>query len=467
MHRRGDVKISVNALISVSLSLYCIIISLVILFSGLFDSARSLQIRRLEISRIFRFFIFSNIGFMATDVLTKVFGGHMEPYRFFIARTSIFLHFAFGTLLLTSMTMYMIAYISCEVKVSRKLLVFVYSICGLSLLLIIISQFNDMYYYFDEYNIYRRGPLWLLSQIIPLLALFVNFIIIIYYRRAMQGRVTLFFIMYLILPVAGISLHSAASGITFTSLGTTLTILVFYLTVQSEVFRNSESRLRKIEQKLDLQKTYYEKLRAQIEETKAARHDLRHHLTVVQSYVNKGDKERLQTYLNEHLVRLPVDKEILLCRNFAVNAVMWYYMSIAENEGVQVETCLDLGEQPGISDSDLCIVFGNCVENAIEACRKFNGKKFIKINSKLTGQMLTITIDNSFDGSINNGGGFFLSHKGIGISSVKAVAQKYGGTAQFKAEGDIFQVSILLNIKQGDQDRDICASGGAIRKSLS
>jgi sensor histidine kinase YesM len=67
--------------------------------------------------------------------------------------------------------------------------------------------------------------------------------------------------------------------------------------------------------------------------------------------------------------------------------------------------------------------------------------------------MLAITIDNNFDGVIEKEGGVYLSRKssedrprGIGISSVQAVAQKYGGEARFEAKGNVFQVSVMLRV---------------------
>jgi nitrogen-specific signal transduction histidine kinase len=66
--------------------------------------------------------------------------------------------------------------------------------------------------------------------------------------------------------------------------------------------------------------------------------------------------------------------------------------------------------------------------------------------------MLTITIDNSFNGAITETNGVFISQKregeGIGISSVKAVAQKCGGISKFEAKGDVFQASVMLRLKQ-------------------
>jgi sensor histidine kinase YesM len=104
-----------------------------------------------------------------------------------------------------------------------------------------------------------------------------------------------------------------------------------------------------------------------------------------------------------------------------------------------------------VSDADLCIVFGNCVENAIEACQRAGGERFIRIKSIIIGDMLAVTIDNSFDGILNQNNNTYQSRKhngeGIGISSVKAVARKYGGDAKFESKANVFQASVILRVK--------------------
>ena len=311
-------NISTPDAVSISLSVFCIVISLIILFSGLFDQGRGLKI-----SRIFRFFIFSNIGFMLSDIVMRFLEGNAEWYVFYVLWVFALIHYISGPLILASMTLYMLAYISIRVKVARVVHIVVYSICGLSILLTIVSQFNNMYYFIDEN-------------------------------------------------------------------------------------------------------------------------------TVMQSFIDAGDNERIEAYLNEHVRTLPVYEEIMYCKNFAVNSMLRYYADIAKKEGIKVDARLDLAENAGVSDSDLCIIFGNCMENAIEACRRFGGDKFIKISAKPIGKMLAITIDNSFDGNVKRTGDVFMSLKrkgeGIGTSSVKAVARKYNGSAQFNAEDNVFQVSILLRV---------------------
>jgi hypothetical protein len=214
-------------------------------------------------------------------------------------------------------------------------------------------------------------------------------------------------------------------------------------------------------QKLELQREHYSFLQEHIKETKRVRHNLRYHLTIFQSFINAGETEKLSTYINEYKDSLPDDTEITFCENHAINAILRYYSAIAKNETIKINTHLELPENLSISDSDLCIIFGNCIENAIEACRKINDGKFIKLNSKIAGDMLAVTIDNSFDGVIKKEGNMFISRKhegqssypvsGIGISSVKSVTRKYKGEARFEAKDNVFQASVMLFLhKQGE-----------------
>ena len=110
-----------------------------------------------------------------------------------------------------------------------------------------------------------------------------------------------------------------------------------------------------------------------------------------------------------------------------------------------------------ISDTDICIVFGNCLENAIEACRRSkDGKKFVNIKSEPRGNMLIFVIDNSFDVIANmEGDTFLLSNRngqGMSISSVKAVVNRYDGTSRFEALADIFRVSVMLQNARNPDD---------------
>jgi len=254
----------------------------------------------------------------------------------------------------------------------------------------------------------------------------------------------------MILPMSALCLALIYYGITFINIATTLSIIVLYTGVQIEHSHNMTLLLRERDIQLELQGEHYKNLQAHIEETKRARHDLRHHLSVFQNFIETGETEKLAEYINEYQASLPDDKAIAVCDNHAVRSILYYYASIAKHEGIQLTIHTELPEKPGINDTDLCIVFGNCVENAIEACRRSTGEKFITINSEIIGDMLSITVDNSFSGELTKKGDVYITSKkdgGIGISSVKSIARKYNGITRFETVGNVFKVSVMLRVE--------------------
>ena len=228
---------------------------------------------------------------------------------------------------------------------------------------------------------------------------------------------------------------------------------VIYSLLLNAIYKTNENatlkeNARMVGIQLSLQEETYAKLNERIVEAKMARHDLRHHLSVIDAYLKEGESERVRQYLDEYQSALPDDAEFTLCENYAVNVIVQHYMLLAKTEGVTVTADLNLPQETGIANSDLCIIFGNCLENALEACHRMTGQPYIHVKSEILGNMLVILMDNSFDGNIKRDGEAFLSSKrsgrGIGVSSVQAVAQKYSGAAKFEFTEKVFHVSVML-----------------------
>lgn len=221
---------------------------------------------------------------------------------------------------------------------------------------------------------------------------------------------------------------------------------------QTEMNTRLEEDIKYKKNQLNMQKEQYLMLSNNIEETKKARHDLRHHISLIQTFLKDKEYEKLQNYIDSYQNSLPIDNDILLCENYVVNAILCHYITLAKAENISVDIDLKIPNDTFISDLDFCIILGNCLENAIEGCKKVTeGKKFISIKSKMTNYMTGLTIDNSFSGEIIKKNNNFISTKkskehGVGISSVHAVASKYDGTAKFEVDAlnNIFKVSILL-----------------------
>lgn len=181
------------------------------------------------------------------------------------------------------------------------------------------------------------------------------------------------------------------------------------------------------------------------------RHDLRHHLTVIQELVG-DDNVKLQEYISTVVDKIPKKKETY-CENSIVNAVISHFASECEMHNIQFNAELIVPDTDNFAiDSDLCVVFANLLENATEACsRMTEGNKFVTIKSTFDLGRLTIIVDNSFNGEFRESKGCFYSSKrneiGTGLSSVTAIAKKYHGSTRYTPENNTFMSSAYLNLK--------------------
>lgn len=225
--------------------------------------------------------------------------------------------------------------------------------------------------------------------------------------------------------------------------------------VLCETFRQSASNIRLSETAqmaewlLTEERERFHILTEHIEETKRARHDLRHHYSIIHAYLEKDSKEKLQEYINQCQLTLMEEAAISLCSNYAVDVIVCYYQELSKKEGVHFDVNLRLPNKMNIADADLTIIFGNLLENALEACkRQTSDNKFITVNALLAGKSVVITVDNSCEGDIRKDNLGYLSAKregrGIGLTSVQAAVVKYNGVSSFDCSENIFRASVML-----------------------
>lgn len=142
---------------------------------------------------------------------------------------------------------------------------------------------------------------------------------------------------------------------------------------------------------------------------------------------------------------------IPVCNNHSINLLFSYYYYTVKKDSIYLETHINLPGALPISDLDLCILFGHCMENAIEACRfvKNTKERFINVDCKIQNGYLMIIIDNSFDGFINKVNNQLKSRKkfgGVGLKTVKAVVDKYQGSIDTEYPQNVFSIFLKLSL---------------------
>ena len=228
----------------------------------------------------------------------------------------------------------------------------------------------------------------------------------------------------------------------------TLIMLLRFFKEQAEAAAKSET----MEKLLEIQSDQYNLLTARIRDNRRARHDFRQHLAVIRDCADRGDLASLKNYLNDYENMFPGQEVRMYCKNYAINAILSFYAEKAEKNGINLQASIQMSDPPVIPETEFCVLIGNLLENAVDACRDTDPgiQPFVRLHIVQTSaSMLSITADNTSSGSPNWSGDRLLSTKhsgyGIGTESIRMIAERYHGDARFTWKDGVFYASVMLN----------------------
>ena len=156
--------------------------------------------------------------------------------------------------------------------------------------------------------------------------------------------------------------------------------------------------------------------------------------------------------------KIEADSTALMYQLQADQYEIHYYIDIAQSYGIRTKLQVVIPKEIAISDIDLCLIFGNLLDNAVTACRHVRADaRFIRLSADLdTPGHLYITMVNCFDGNVCTRNGKYISTKerksGIGLASIQATTQKYHGSSNFYTEQHEFISNIMLKLKENETE---------------
>ncbi len=226
-------------------------------------------------------------------------------------------------------------------------------------------------------------------------------------------------------------------------------VVTYFILLQLISFESENARL---EYQEELNQSQYQHLSRRIDEARKSRHDIRHHFLIIDALAKEGNIQGIKEYLVQFSASHVHDDVLVYCKHFATNALFSYYSQQAKDEGFEFFVQCNLPSEVAFPDKDLTVIFGNLLENAMNACRKVKDQKAgISVNCKYDGASLAFIIKNtSSETPKKDKNGVFLSTshsgRGIGIESVKTIVEKYHGIMQIQYENAIFSVSIMIPV---------------------
>ncbi len=200
-----------------------------------------------------------------------------------------------------------------------------------------------------------------------------------------------------------------------------------------------KAKMQSLAQAVQAQKRYVAEAQMRWEQTKAFRHDIKNHLSVLRGLLNSGRVHEGKAYLQKLETASALLSFPYQTGNPVVDILLGEKLEMAKADGIAADVSLLLPSSWGIDDFDLCVIFANALDNAICACQSVEGEKSIRIGGERQGDFYMLAFENTCSEEP-------LPPAGIGLSNIKAVAEKYCGAMLAEKKEGRFSLSVLLNI---------------------
>ena len=179
------------------------------------------------------------------------------------------------------------------------------------------------------------------------------------------------------------------------------------------------------------------------------RHDYHNHIQAMLALTDQP--ERMREYLwtlNDDLTSVDT---VLKTGNVMVDAILNSKLSLIKAKQIAVNAKAVVPSELRISEVDLCVIIGNLLDNAMEACLKQQeaSERFVRVYIGVLKKQLYISVTNSVGGEVRKNGKFYLSTKdsashGFGLMRVDRIAEKYSGYVNRQNEPGVFATEVML-----------------------
>ncbi len=203
-------------------------------------------------------------------------------------------------------------------------------------------------------------------------------------------------------------------------------------------------------------KKQYEQYRLAIENSEILRkemHDMKHYLAVLKG---EEDPEKRKEVLWDMERAIAVQESFMNTGNQVLDVILTTKSLQCQKRGITLQAMIEGDVLSGIHVKDLCSLFGNILDNAIEATQqvKSEDKRLINLSVRRHKQFIIIECENYSENIVeieksralpNTTKGDKIRH-GFGLKSIQKVAEKYGGAMRITSFEGWFKVKVLLGV---------------------
>ncbi|MBQ8080700.1 MAG: sensor histidine kinase [Clostridia bacterium] len=225
-------------------------------------------------------------------------------------------------------------------------------------------------------------------------------------------------------------------------------MLVFFFGIY-RVGRNERERER-LEDMLRAEQTHYAAMHETMAMIDQKSHDLKHLVALLRASGDSEEKSELLEHLADEAGYYEIEN---LTGNQALNVVLSEKALRCRKEGIQYYFILDEGALDFMETPDLCVLFGNALDNALEHLARVEdrARRMIFVRAKEADGFVSLHFENYMEGRlIKDGRNDILTSKedrrnhGFGLKSIAYIVKKYHGEHSISTDDETFALDILF-----------------------
>lgn len=229
-------------------------------------------------------------------------------------------------------------------------------------------------------------------------------------------------------------------------------ILVFYL-FEKQIRQDEETKKSTlVQQQLQYQTQYFKELSDKYKLSNRTVHDTKNQLFAISAAISDNDYEVAKSRIDEMCKKVVAGESSIRTGNDALDALINTKYNDNKEFNIKFKHNIIINPKNKIDNIDLCIIIGNALDNAIEACLKIdsNTEKEIVLKIRQMNNILAVEMTNPTSENIEKVNGKLVSGKkdkelhGFGMQSIEEIVNKYNGNLTYSQKNGLFNLKIYV-----------------------
>lgn len=208
-------------------------------------------------------------------------------------------------------------------------------------------------------------------------------------------------------------------------------------------------RKAQYEQQLKGQLKHVDEIIVQQTEVRRLKHDMTNQLLAIDGYMDQGDLAGGKHYVRSLIDQLQAIGTGINTGNIALDAILNAKKEVAQSKGIAFTTSLRIADRLSIAPDDLCVIFGNALDNALEACAQLpqDADKTITLTLVQDATSLFCKITNTALPPQHNNWRTTKAdpiNHGFGMRNIREALENYNVTPEFSWKDGLFTFQFAL-----------------------